>query len=81
VVGLPAGLAELREQGLIANIGLSNVTIDQFHAARAIVGIAAVTAHYNPAVNAHVSGRGGVAGHPAMTTAIGGGCISPRYGS
>jgi aryl-alcohol dehydrogenase-like predicted oxidoreductase len=48
VVGLPAGLAELREQGLIANIGLSNVTIDQFHAARAIVGTAAVTEHYNP---------------------------------
>jgi pyridoxine 4-dehydrogenase len=45
-----ATLAELREQGLIANIGLSNVTIDQFHAARAIVSIAAVTAHYNPAV-------------------------------
>jgi hypothetical protein len=45
-----ATLAELREQGLIANIGLSNVTLDQFHTARAIVGIAAVTAHYNPAV-------------------------------
>jgi pyridoxine 4-dehydrogenase len=45
-----ATLAELREQGLIANIGLSNVTLDQFHAARAIVSIAAVTAHYNPAV-------------------------------
>lgn len=45
-----ATLAELREQGLIANIGLSNVTTDQFHAAQAIVRIAAVTAHYNPAV-------------------------------
>lgn len=45
-----ATLAELREQGLIANIGLSNVTIGQFNAAQAIVGIAAVTAHYNPAV-------------------------------
>jgi pyridoxine 4-dehydrogenase len=43
-------LAELREQGLIANIGLSNVTLEQFHAAQAITSIAAVTAHYNPAV-------------------------------
>ncbi len=47
VIGLPVRLAELREQGLIANIGLSNVTMNQFHAARAIVGIAAVTEPYN----------------------------------
>jgi pyridoxine 4-dehydrogenase len=45
-----ATLAELREQGLIRNIGLSNVTIEQFHAARGIVEIAAVTAHYNVSV-------------------------------
>jgi pyridoxine 4-dehydrogenase len=45
-----ATLADLRDEGLIANIGLSNVTLDQFDAARAIVAIAAVTAHYNPAV-------------------------------
>jgi pyridoxine 4-dehydrogenase len=45
-----ATLAGLSEQGLIVNIGLSNVTVDQFHAARAIVSIAAVTAHFNPAV-------------------------------
>jgi hypothetical protein len=40
-------LAELREQGLIRHIGLSNVTPDQLRAARDIVQIAAVTAHYN----------------------------------
>jgi pyridoxine 4-dehydrogenase len=45
-----ATLAELREQGLIRNIGLSNVTLEQFHAAREIVEIAAVTAHYNVSV-------------------------------
>ena len=42
-----AALAELREQGVIRHIGLSNVSVDQFHAAREIVEIAAVTAHYN----------------------------------
>ncbi len=45
-----ATLAELREQGLIRNIGLSNVTLEQFNAAREIVEIAAVTAHYNVSV-------------------------------
>jgi pyridoxine 4-dehydrogenase len=45
-----ATLAELREQGLIRNIGLSNVTLQQYHAAREIVEIAAVTAHYNVSV-------------------------------
>jgi pyridoxine 4-dehydrogenase len=42
-----ATLAELREQGLIRHIGLSNVTPEQFRAAREIVDIAAVTASYN----------------------------------
>lgn len=42
-----ATLAALREQGLIRHIGLSNVTADQLRAAREIVEIAAVTAHYN----------------------------------
>jgi pyridoxine 4-dehydrogenase len=42
-----ATLAELRAQGVIAQIGLSNVTIEQFRAAREIVEITAVTAHYN----------------------------------
>ena len=40
-------LAELREQGVIRHVGLSNVTVEQFQAARAIVDIAATTAHYN----------------------------------
>jgi aryl-alcohol dehydrogenase-like predicted oxidoreductase len=40
-------LAEFKEQGLIRHIGLSNVTVDQFEAARRIVDIAAITAEYN----------------------------------
>ncbi|MDX6354697.1 MAG: pyridoxine 4-dehydrogenase [Streptomyces sp.] len=40
-------LAELRRQGLIRHIGLSNVTPGQLRAAREIVEIAAVTAHFN----------------------------------
>jgi aryl-alcohol dehydrogenase-like predicted oxidoreductase len=40
-------LAELQAQGLIHHIGLSNVTVEQFEAAREIVGIAALTANYN----------------------------------
>jgi pyridoxine 4-dehydrogenase len=44
----PVGtLAELRQLGLIRHIGLSNVTPDQLRAARQIVDIAAVTAHFN----------------------------------
>jgi pyridoxine 4-dehydrogenase len=46
-------LAELRAEGLIRHIGLSNVSVEQFEIARSIVDIAAVTAHYN------VSGRTG----------------------
>jgi hypothetical protein len=42
-------LAELREQGVIRHIGLSNVTAEQLRAARRIVEIAAVTAHFNVA--------------------------------
>ena len=40
-------LAELKAQGLIRHIGLSNVTVKQFEAARQIVEIAALTAKYN----------------------------------
>jgi hypothetical protein len=40
-------LAELRDQGVIRNIGLSNITLEQFDIARDITEIAAVTAHYN----------------------------------
>lgn len=45
-----AALAELREQGVIRHIGLSNVTRDQFNTATQIVEISAVTAVYNAAV-------------------------------
>jgi pyridoxine 4-dehydrogenase len=40
-------LAELKEQGLIRHVGLSNVTVEQFETAREIVEIAALTANYN----------------------------------
>src|SRR6266478_9748280 len=40
-------LAELRQLGLIRHIGLSNVTAAQLRAARQIVDIAAVSAHFN----------------------------------
>jgi aryl-alcohol dehydrogenase-like predicted oxidoreductase len=40
-------LAELRKRGLIRHIGLSNVTPGQLRAARQIVEISAVTAHFN----------------------------------
>jgi len=39
-------LAEMQAQGLIRHIGLSNVTVAQFEAAREIVEIAALTAAY-----------------------------------
>jgi pyridoxine 4-dehydrogenase len=48
-------LAELRAEGLIRHIGLSNVSAEQFHTARGIADIAAVTAHFN------VSSRTGTA--------------------
>ena len=40
-------LAELRQQGVIRHIGLSNVSVGQLRAAQRITDIAAVTAHYN----------------------------------
>ena len=43
-------LAELRQAGLIRNVGLSNVTLEQLRIAQAIVPIAAVTAIYNVTV-------------------------------
>ena len=42
-------LAEMRQEGLIHHIGLSNVTLGQLRAAREIVDVAAVTAHFNVA--------------------------------
>jgi len=46
-------LAELRDEGLIRHIGLSNLTADQLKTAQAITPIAAVTAHYNVAARAN----------------------------
>jgi len=43
-------LADMREDGLIRHIGLSNVTIEQFREAQAIVDIAAVTTHFHGGV-------------------------------
>jgi pyridoxine 4-dehydrogenase len=40
-------LADLRAEGLIRHIGLSNVSAEQFRTARQIVDISAVTARYN----------------------------------
>ncbi|HEY2704067.1 MAG TPA: aldo/keto reductase [Candidatus Dormibacteraeota bacterium] len=48
-------LAELRQQGLIRHVGLSNVTPDQLRAARRIVDIAAVTALYNVIARQHAA--------------------------
>lgn len=44
-----ATLAELRKEGVIRHIGLSNCSVGQFAAAREIVEISAVTALYNVA--------------------------------
>ena len=62
-------LAELKSQGLIRHIGLSNVTVEQFEAAREIVGITALTANYNLGTrvgNAHLAAaeRAGVVFSP-----------------
>jgi pyridoxine 4-dehydrogenase len=46
-------LAELRKEGLIKHIGLSNVTVAQLTAALAVTEIAAVTAHFNVADRQH----------------------------
>lgn len=46
-------LAELRKEGVIGHIGLSNVTVDQLNAALQITEIAAVTAHFNVAARQH----------------------------
>jgi aryl-alcohol dehydrogenase-like predicted oxidoreductase len=45
-----ATLAEMRKEGLIRHIGLSNVSAGQFRTAQQITEIAAVTAHYNVGV-------------------------------
>jgi len=43
-------LAEMRREGLIRHIGLSNLSAEQFRSAQQIAHIAAVTAHYNVGV-------------------------------
>ena len=43
-------LAEMQQEGLIKHIGLSNINAEHLASARAIVDIAAVTAHYNVGV-------------------------------
>src|SRR5262249_38534478 len=43
-------LVEMRRDGLIRHIGLSNVSADQLRTAMAVTDIAAVTAQYNVAV-------------------------------
>ena len=48
-------LAELRKEGLIGHIGLSNVTPGQLRAALQITEIAAVTAHFNVAARQHAA--------------------------
>lgn len=40
-------LADLRKEGKIANVGLSNVTVDELHRAQAIVPIVSVQNRYN----------------------------------
>jgi pyridoxine 4-dehydrogenase len=42
-----ATLAEMREEGLIRHIGVSNVNVDQLRTAMAITNIGALTVHYN----------------------------------
>ncbi|WP_410627349.1 aldo/keto reductase [Amycolatopsis sp. cmx-8-4] len=42
-------LPELRDEGVIGDVGLSNVTLEQLRTAQGIVEVAAVTAHYNVA--------------------------------
>jgi hypothetical protein len=48
-------LAELRKEGLIGHIGLSNVTPSQLRAALQITEIAAVTAYFNVAARQHAT--------------------------
>jgi aryl-alcohol dehydrogenase-like predicted oxidoreductase len=48
-------LAELRKEGLIGHIGLSNVTPSQLRAALQITEIAAVTAYFNVAARHHAA--------------------------
>jgi len=89
-------LAEMKAQGLIRHVGLSNVTVEQFEAAREIVEIAALTAAYglgNRLGAAHLAAaeRAGIVFSPWGPTRLDGpgeararaavGRIAPRYGA
>ncbi len=56
-------LADMRRDGLIGHIGLSNVSADQLRTALSITGIAAVTVHYNIAVRLGAAVRALAAEH------------------
>ncbi len=76
-------LAEMRTDGLIRHIGLSNVSAEQFRTARRITEIAAVTAHYNVGVRLAAALRSaaddaGVVFSPWHPAAVPGGDDSAR---
>jgi pyridoxine 4-dehydrogenase len=71
-------LAGMRQDGLIRNIGLSNVSADQLHTALSITDIAAVTVQYTVAVRGgaavrQISQDGGIVFSPWHPGAIPGG--------
>ncbi|GIF99427.1 aldo/keto reductase [Catellatospora citrea] len=69
-------LAELREQGLIRHIGLSNLSVDQLRTAQGIVEIAAVTALYNVGNRSGVQMTpGGLAGAALLDAAEASGVV------
>jgi pyridoxine 4-dehydrogenase len=90
-------LAGMRDDGLIRNIGLSNVSADQLRTALAITEITAVTVHYNVAVRLgaavrDVAEKNGVVFSPWHPGAVPGGAdgepfhavidpIAERYGA
>jgi pyridoxine 4-dehydrogenase len=90
-------LAGMRDDGLIRNIGLSNVSADQLRTALTITEIAAVTVHYNVAVRLgaavrNVAEENGIVFSPWHPGAVPGGAdgepfhaaidpIAERYGA
>lgn len=69
-------LAELREQGKVRHIGLSEVTVDEVSSARLIAPIAAVQNHYNLSARGHeavldLSIGAGIAFIPFFPLAVG----------
>jgi pyridoxine 4-dehydrogenase len=69
-------LADMKQQGLIRHLGLSNITREQLRTAQGITGIAAVTALYNVTVRTgadllNAAEKDGIAfspWHPITTT-------------